>query len=239
MTTRSTLPPRNSIPSRPPPLENGDRLAWSEFNRRWEAMPHVKKAELINGVVHMPAALRHEQHGRPHMLLSALLGTYALLTPGVDFSDNATLILDGENAPQPDLLLRIDPAAGGRSHIDADGYLEGPPELIAEVAASSASIDLNAKLAMYQRHGVPEYLVWRVLDGALDWFVLRHGAYAQLPASEGILRSAQFPGLWLDPINLVRLDGAPLLDLIRRGCASPEHSAFVTKLRATPPASAD
>jgi hypothetical protein len=35
-----------------PPLENGDRLNCYEFERRYNAMPHVKKAELIEGVVY-------------------------------------------------------------------------------------------------------------------------------------------------------------------------------------------
>jgi hypothetical protein len=37
------------------PLENGDRLTRAEFERRYETMPHLKKAELIEGVVHVPS----------------------------------------------------------------------------------------------------------------------------------------------------------------------------------------
>ncbi len=35
------------------PLENGDKLTRAEFERRYEAMPHLKKAELIEGVVYV------------------------------------------------------------------------------------------------------------------------------------------------------------------------------------------
>lgn len=58
-----------------PPLENGDRLNRFEFERRYEAMPQVKKAELIEGIVYMPAALRFKSHGQPH---SRILTTSAI-----------------------------------------------------------------------------------------------------------------------------------------------------------------
>ena len=50
---RITKPPKQV---RIPPLENGDRLTVAEFERRYEAMPELKKAELINGVVHIPSS---------------------------------------------------------------------------------------------------------------------------------------------------------------------------------------
>ncbi len=72
------------------------------------------------------------------------LGVYKAATPGVGLADNATVRLDAENEPQPDALLRME--IGGQSQITADDYLEGAPELIVEVAASSASYDLHEKL---------------------------------------------------------------------------------------------
>jgi hypothetical protein len=44
-----------------PPLDNGDRLTRDEFERRYAAMPNLKKAELIEGVVYVPAALRYDK----------------------------------------------------------------------------------------------------------------------------------------------------------------------------------
>ena len=128
-----------------PPLENGDRLTRAEFERRYEAMPHLKKAELIEGVVHMPSPTRHRRHGRPHGHLVTWLGVYEAATPGVEMSNNSTARLDLDNEPQPDALLLIDPARGGQARVSADDDIEAAPELVAEVAASSASIDLNAE----------------------------------------------------------------------------------------------
>ena len=83
-----------------PPLEPGDRLTRAEFERRWEAMPNLKRAELIEGVVHMAAAVRHRQHGQPNRWISGLLGKYEAGTAGVSGSDNASVRLDLNNMPQ-------------------------------------------------------------------------------------------------------------------------------------------
>jgi Uma2 family endonuclease len=129
-----------------PPLENGDRLTRDEFERRYEAMPHLKKAELIEGVVYVPSPVRYRHHGAPHAHLISWLGQYAAGTPGVAVSDNSTVRLDLDNEPQPDGLLLIDPACEGQARFSPDDYIEGSPELVAEVASSSVSYDLHAKL---------------------------------------------------------------------------------------------
>ena len=46
-----------------PLLEPGDRLTRAEFERRYEAMPELRKAELIEGVVYMPSPVRYRCHG--------------------------------------------------------------------------------------------------------------------------------------------------------------------------------
>jgi Uma2 family endonuclease len=213
------------------PLENGDRLTRTEFERRYAAMPHLKKAELIEGVVYVPSPVRHRQHGSPHVQLISWLGHYQASTPGVEAGDNSTVRLDLDNEPQPDALLLIAPERGGQTRIDADGYIAGAPELVAEITASSASYDLHAKLHAYRRNGVCEYLVWRVLDHEVDWFVLRAGQYERLPlGSDGGLRSEVFAGLWLDPAALVRGDLARVLAVGQQGVDSPEHAAFVARL---------
>ncbi len=123
-----------------PPLESGDKLTRAEFEQRYAAMPHVKKAELIEGTVYMASPLRITQHGDPHARIMAWLGVYWAATPGVQVGDNPTVRLDADNEPQPDALLRIE---AGQSTISEDGYVEGAPELIVEIAASSASLDLT------------------------------------------------------------------------------------------------
>ena len=214
------------------PLQNGDRLTREEFERRYEAMPHLKKAELIEGVVYVPSPVNYTDHGKPHMHLITLLGVYEASTPGVEGGDNTTVRLDLDNEPQPDAFLRIAPGRGGQSRTGEEGYVEGAPELAAEVAASSASYDLHAKLHVYRRAGVREYLILRVLDQEVDWFCLRGGQFQKMaPDAQGILRSEVFPGLWLDPAALLRGDLAGVLAVLDQGVQSPEHAAFVERLR--------
>jgi Uma2 family endonuclease len=226
--------PRPFLADEVPPLENGDRLTRAEFERRYEAMPHLKKAELIEGVVHVPSPTRLHRHGRPHGHLVGWLFQYTAATPGVLLGDNSSVQLDLDNELQPDALLLIDPECGGQSGHTADDYIEGAPELVAEVAASSVSIDMNAKLNAYRRNGVREYIVWRVLNQQIDWFVLREGQFERLdPDARGFLCSEVFPGLWLDPAAMVAGDLARVLAVVQQGIATPEHAAFVARL--TPP----
>jgi Uma2 family endonuclease len=186
-----------NMPARPVlPLEPDDRLTRPEFERRYEAMPHLKKAKLTEGVVYVPSAVRHEGHGRQHSALNRCLAVYGASTPGVEVSDNATAPLDLDNEPQPDLLLRI--VSGGQSRVDSDGFISGALELVAEITSSSAAYDLHQKLTLFRRHGVREYIVWRVLEHAIDWCLLRDGRYEPLHmGGTGVFRSEVFPSLWL------------------------------------------
>ncbi|HEY2785471.1 MAG TPA: Uma2 family endonuclease [Fimbriiglobus sp.] len=223
-----------------PPLQPGDRLTRPEFERRYQAMPQVKKAELIEGVVYMPSPVRFEAHGEEHSDLIGWLVVYKASTPGVRTGDNSTVRLDNENEPQPDVTLIIDPKFGGQTAL-VDGYISGPPELVAEVSASTVSIDLHDKLRAYQRNGVAEYIVWRTEDGAIDWFVLREGKYEPLPPdADGLWKSPRFPGLWLDGPAMARGDMPAVFSALHRGLVSPEHQAFVDRVStATPGAPAE
>ncbi len=155
---------------------------------------------------------------------------YRAATPGVLVGDNATLRVDEENEPQPDAMMRLEPTLGGRSWIDAEDYVNGAPELIVEIAASSAAIDLHQKRQLYQRIGVPEYLAVQMYEQRVDWFVLREGKYEPLEADEaGVLRSTVFPGLWLDPQALLAGDLAKVLQVLQEGLAAPEHAQFVNR----------
>src|SRR6185437_6738239 len=98
-----------------PPLEQGDRLTRDEFERRYDAMIGLKKAELIEGVVQMPPAVRWENHATPHADLVACLVFYRGATPGVRVGDNGSIRLDLENEPQPDVAMIIEPALGGQA----------------------------------------------------------------------------------------------------------------------------
>jgi Uma2 family endonuclease len=216
-----------------PLLHNGDRLSRSEFERRYDAMPEGKKAELIEGVVHMPLPVS-DDHSGPHFDLITWLGLYRIGTPGVVGGDNGTLRLDLDNEPQPDAFLRVLETHGGQARVDEDGYVTGAPELVAEVAVSGASIDLHAKLNVYRRNAVREYVVWRVEDDAVDWFVLRQGQFVPLALTPaGLYQSEALPGLWLEPAALVRRDLPTVFQVAQQGLASPEHAAFIAALQQT------
>lgn len=229
-------PPRVVQPDEPPPLQAGDRLSRAEFERRYHARPEIKKAELVEGVVYVVSPVHFKQHGFPHSQIVTWLGVYLAATPGMlAGGDNATVRLDFENEVQPDALLRLEPAQRGKSRVTEDDYLEGPPELIVEIAASSAAYDLHDKRRVYARNGVQEYLALQMYEQRVDWFVLREGVYETLtPDANGVLRSQVFPGLWLQPAAFWSGDLATMLDVLREGVASPEHAAFVARLQGEP-----
>lgn len=211
-----------------PPLENGDMLSRGEFERRYTAMPHLKKAELIEGIVYMASPLRFEPHAEPHANLIIWLGTYKIATPGVRLGDNPTVRLDLDNEPQPDAVLFIDAEYGGQTHLSDDGYIEGAPELVVEIAASTASIDLRDKKRVYRRNGVKEYLVWQTLDRHLDWFFWQDGEYVSLtPDRDGIICSRIFPGLWLSVPAMLNQDMHQVLTALQSGLNSLEHQQFL------------
>ena len=214
----------------PAPLQNGDRLARDDFERRYHAMPHVKKAELIEGRVYMPSPVHYVSHGQAHGLLVTWVYTYIASTPHVNAADNATVRLDLDNEVQPDVLLRIDEAAGGQSHISADDYVEGAPELVVEVAHSSAAYDLHDKKTAYRRNGVREYVVWQIEENQVDWFALDGTAYATLDTEGGMLESRVFPGLVLDVEALLVRDVKGVLDAVRKGVGGAAHQEFVAGL---------
>jgi Uma2 family endonuclease len=224
---------RSVQPSVVPPLQNGDRLTRAEFERRYDATPGLKNAELIEGRVYMAPPVSHLNHSVPHADLVTWLGLFRAATPGVSGGDNGSLRLDLDNMPQPDAYLLIAADCGGQARIDADGYVAGAPELVAEVAASTVSYDLHDKLNVYRRNGVREYIVWRTSENAVDQFILRGSDYVRVAAdAQGMMRSEIFPGLWLDTTALRRGDLTKVLQYLQEGISTPEHATFVQKLAA-------
>ena len=186
-----------------PPLVNGDALSADEFLRRYEAMPEIKKAELIDGIVYVMASpVNAVKHGDPDNLLQGVFFNYSFATPGVRASTNATARLGPKNTPQPDLSMRYLPERSGREQYDKKGYLNYRPELVVEIAASSVAIDAHKKRDAYLAAGIPEYILWCTVDNIFRWWFLKDGAYHPIPIdADGIMRSRVFPGLWLDPEN--------------------------------------
>lgn len=216
-----------------PRLANGDRLTRPEFERRYDAMPNLKKAELIEGEVYMSSPVSITRHAQPHAHLVGWLAYFAAKTSGLTISDNGSNRLDNDNMPQPDAALLLPKSCGGTGYLDEDDYIAGAPDLVCEVAASNVSLALGKKLTACRRNGVREYLVVRTEDQAVDWFDLVGGEYVPKMADEqGRLRSQIFPGLWLDPAALLAGDLPKLFAVVDEGVNTDEHRAFVEKLAA-------
>ncbi len=225
-----TPAPRRLAVTAPSPLQCGDKLTASEFLRRFDGMPELKKAELINGIVYMASPVRAKQHGTPDGIMQGWLFTYMAATPGTRIAANSTVRFDADNVPQPDALLMIE--SGGQARIGKDGYIHGAPELVVEIAASSVSLDLHEKLDAYRRAGVKEYLVWRTEEQEVDWFVLEDEKFIRLvPARNGTLQSRAFPGLVLDVPALLREDAGALLARLNKSLGKPAHRAFAARLK--------
>jgi Uma2 family endonuclease len=213
----------------PDSFEPGDRMDRETFHAIYEQMPEDFKAELIGGVVYVPAALRAD-HGDVHADVMTWLGTYRAHTPGTRVLDNATHELGEDSEPQPDASLLI---VGGQTTVTKKGYIHGAPELIVEVVSSSRAYDLHAKKDDYEKYGVREYVAALIREARVAWFVRdASGRFIELPQSpDGILRSPLFAGLWLDAKALLGGEPKRLLDVLATGLASPEHAAFVSTLR--------
>ena len=196
------MPDRMTRIATPDTLVEGQRLDQPTFHALYTAMPAGTRAELIDGVVHMPSPVGRA-HGRAHLPAITWLGHYAENTPGVEVLVNATTILGWRSEPQPDALLRILTEHGGRSHED-QGFISGPPELVVEISKATRSLDLGAKLGDYERAGVMEYVVRAIEPDQIFWFCQTQGVFAEQPlGDDGFYRSAVFPGLWLDPAALL------------------------------------
>ena len=214
-----------------PPLENGDRLTREEFHRRYEAMPENIKAELIEGVVFMSSPVRAKNHGEPSAKIITWLGYYSAFTLGTSTAENVTLYIDADNEYQPDAVLRIEESYGGKSLINKDDYLKGSPELIVEVSASTISKDLFEKKNVYRRNGVLEYIVWRVSDREIDWFILIDGIYQKLEVDKhGIIESKVFQGLRLNVKAMLKDDLQKVLADLQNGLKSKKYNDFVEQL---------
>ncbi|MFT3882668.1 MAG: Uma2 family endonuclease [Gemmatales bacterium] len=224
-------------PNAPVPwLENGDHLSRREFERLYEQTTDQTKAELIQGIVYMASPVRIDLHAEQDNRINTWIGNYSMFTPGVKAATNGSFRIDDWNEPQPDAVLFLPKKSGGHAEVDEEGFLTGIPELIIEVSNSSKSIDLNAKKKVYREHGVKEYIVWRVLDDMIEWFVHQNDSYHPLEAdAEGVLRSQAFPGLWLNVPAMLRGDLLEVFATLQKGCATPEHRKYVEAIGRTQP----
>src|SRR5688572_796986 len=216
------------------PFQSGDMMDQPTFHELYKQAPENVRAELIGGIVYIkegegvasPLSLRH---GKIHLEVAGWLRDYRIATPGVDAADNATAILGPESEVQPDAFVFVE---GGRAHENKDGYLTGAPDFVAEVAYASVSIDTHKKKFEYERAGVGEYLVLLANTSHALWFTRGpKGFVPHPPDADGILRSPSLPGLWLDAEALFRRDSRRVQEVLQQGIATPEHAAFVKRLK--------
>jgi Uma2 family endonuclease len=214
----------------PPGLITGERMDVDEFLRRWEKLPYLKNAELIDGVVYVPSPVSRE-HGSLDRRIAWWLMHYADATPGCMGGNNSTWLMSG-SAPQPDAYLRISPSRGGQSGDEAL-YCTGAPELAVEICVTSTEVDFGPKLKLYERAGVREYVTIELFGQRIVWRLIENGVYVpqELP-QDSILRSQVFPGLWLDVAAFWDDDGTKMLAALNAGLALDDHQRFVERLRA-------
>lgn len=213
----------------PPILREGDRMDSAEFLRRWEAMPELKHAELLTGVVFCMASPLSITHATADAAMGSWLWSYAEFTPGCESGSNATWVMGVEDVPQPDSYLRVLPECGGQTG-NAGSYGRGGPELIVEISGSSMSRDLGVKLELYRQAGVREYIVVMLQPQQVIWQELARGRYREIAVDpDGLLRSRVFPGLWLDPAAVWDRKKS-LRKAVELGVQTPEHATFVQRL---------
>lgn len=215
---------------RPPAseLRNGDRMKQTEFHAIYEQMPENFRAELIDGTVFVSMPLG-KPHAQGQLLMGAVIAAYAGHTPGVEGLDDVTVILGKDDEVQPDLLLRVLPAFGGKSTDAYDQYIHGAPELTCEVAYSSRAIDLHLKRRRYALAGTLEYIVFCLAPREIRWFDFATGSRIS-PDERGVFRSKAFPGLWIRNESLLNLDYREVMDTLNEGLASDEHAEFAAEL---------
>ena len=210
----------------PPKLINGDRLSLAEFNYLYKNSPHIRRAELIEGVVYVASPV-YLPHGYAQADIIGVLYTYSVHTPHTVCVGEQSVELDGDNAVQPDSALWIEDAVD-----ESGGIVVGSPTLVVEVASSTRSYDLGAKKRVYRRNKVQEYLVLSAFEKKVFWFRWVDGVYVEIePDEDGVYKSEVFPGLWLDSMAFWERDGMALMEVLQAGIKSAEHAQFVETLR--------
>ena len=159
----------------------------------------------------MPSPVRADAHAKPDGLIQGWLFSFSLTRPDLEVYPNATIVLDSDNTLQPDAIFCSAPRAGGRVWLNQKGYLCGAPEIVCEVAASSATVDLHSKKEAYRRNGIGEYIVWLTQENKVRWLTLVEDHFEERELESGNVESTQFPGLILDVAALLAFDKVKLI----------------------------
>ena len=219
-------------------LHNGDSMNQKEFHRLYLQQNENFKAELLDGTVFVCEPLS-EPHGGIHPRLSSIFDAYAASIPGIQTYIEPTVILSDADEVQPDLVLRILPNFKGQTSdvwyrrgkkFERGPFIKGAPELVAEIAYSSRSVDLHLKRRRYESAGVLEYIVVCLEQQNLLWFDLAHESQV-LEKEDGIFRSKVFPGFWIHEQGLFDMDYKLVMDTVHMGSCTVEHQEFVKELK--------
>lgn len=193
-----------------------------EFHRIYSQLPNVR-AELVGGRVYVASPVS-EPHASRDSIMGGWTLTYAARVSSLKSLDNATFILSPDDELQPDTAIIV--RRNGLSRINERRLREGVGELFVEVSYSSGSYDLHDKFESYRREGVREYVVVEIREARVRWFALKDGDYVEQASEDGIYKSTQFPGLWLNAEAAVNEDAAGVLDTLATGMATEEFAAF-------------
>jgi Uma2 family endonuclease len=146
----------------------GERFSWADY----QSWPDDERWELIDGIAYAMAPAPSIRHQSIVIALAARLEQQLRGQACRPFVAPTDVKLSETDVVQPDLLAVCDPRKITESHI------EGPPDLVVEVLSPSTSAkDLRQKRALYERAGVPEYLIVDPLEQYAIRFLLGADGY--------------------------------------------------------------
>jgi Uma2 family endonuclease len=144
----------------------------------WQ-LPDGEPVELIEGwLVVSPSPTPPDQ--TIVLLLSELFSRIVRRTGGIAYCAPMDVVLSDDTIQQPDLLY-ISPS---RRHI-VKNRVEGPPDLVVEIASGTERRDRVEKLELYARYGVAEYWIVDPASQVIAFLVNDGGRYVvQSPAND-------------------------------------------------------
>ena len=177
-----------------PPEDRAARrieLGWEEFLTLPE---DGNRYEILDGdlVVTPPPAIRHQRVlGNLNEYIRTYVRTHDL---GLVLFAPAAVRLHRKTIVEPDLFF----VANDRAHLISELSIDGPPNLVVEIASpSTAKRDRTVKAHLYAKLGIDHYWIVDAKAGSLEAFE-RNGeeyrAVAKL-SGEATFEPALFPGL--------------------------------------------
>ena len=151
--------------------------------------------EYLDGriVMHSPASDRHEDLFR--FLLTLVSAYVDERGAGIVRGSRYPMRLDPRWSPEPDLLI-IRP---GKRHLLGKTRLEGPADLVIEIASDSdPGLDLREKLPRYREAGIDEIWLVNHFEQVLRAETKGPMGYESRTLASGRLPSIVIPGFWIE-----------------------------------------